>query len=53
MQVVMKRTHMQYSVSDAKEHRHVPRKISAACSLFLADQLLARYFWRIRDREVL
>ena len=23
---------------------------SAACSLFLADQLLARYFWQIRDR---
>ena len=26
---------------------HVPRKISAACSLFLADQLVARYFWLI------
>ena len=38
VRVVTKRTHMQYSVSDAKEHRHVPRKISAACSLFLADQ---------------
>ena len=29
---------------------HVPRKISAVCSLFLADQLPARYFWQIRDR---
>ena len=32
---------------------HVPRKISAACSLFLADQLLARYFWQIRDRGIM
>ena len=24
--------------------------VSAACSLFLADQLLARYFWQVRDR---
>ena len=29
---------------------HVPRKISAACSPFLADQLCARCFWQIRDR---
>ena len=29
---------------------HEPRKISTACSLFLADQLLAHYFWQISDR---
>ena len=29
---------------------HVPRKISAVCSLLQADQLPARYFWQIRDR---
>ena len=33
---------------------HVPRrKISAVCSLFLADQLPARYFWQITDRGAL
>ena len=29
---------------------HEARKISTGCSLFLADQLLARYFWQINDR---
>ena len=32
---------------------HVPRKISAICSLFLADQLPARYFWQIRDYSIM
>ena len=40
------------SSSDAKERHRRPwaRKISAVCSLFLADQLPVRYFWQIRDR---
>ena len=37
------------SSSDAKE-RHRRPCIQAVCSLFLADQLPARYFWQIRDR---
>ena len=40
-----------HSSSDAKEHRRRP--CSAACLLFLTDQLLARYFWQIRDRGTL
>ena len=27
--------------------------VSAACSLILAFQLLARYFWQIRDRGII
>ena len=50
------------SSSDAKERHRRPctqediscllaiSGRSAACSLFLADQLLARYFWLISDR---
>ena len=62
VQVETKRTHTQYIAVMRRSTivGHVPRKISAACSLFQADQLLSgrsetevgrsAAFWQIRDR---